>query len=54
MEISQAVKDKLAEALELWADEILPGKPAILANAVYFTVVRTLQEETDKINSAFP
>lgn len=28
MEISQIVKDKLAEVIEVWADETLQGKPA--------------------------
>ena len=53
MEISQNVKDKLAEAVELWAEETLEGKPAILANATYFCMVKTLQEKTNEINSKF-
>lgn len=53
MEISQAVRNKLAEALELWAEETLEGKPAILANVTYFSVVKFLQEKTDEINEKF-
>lgn len=52
-EVSQAVKDKLAEALEVWAEETLEGKPALLGTGVYFTMCRVLQEETDKINTTF-
>jgi hypothetical protein len=53
MEISQAVKDKIAELIELWADETLYGKPAILAQATYFGTVSFLQNKTDEINEKF-
>jgi len=53
-EISQAVKDKLAEALTIWADETLDGKPAILAQATYFSVVKFLQNKTNEIEEKFP
>jgi hypothetical protein len=53
MEISQAVKDKIAEAIELWAEETLEGKPAILANATFFSMVKALQDKTDEINTKF-
>ena len=53
MGISQQVKDKLAEAIELWAEETLDGKPAILAQATYFSMVKALQDKTDEINSMF-
>lgn len=42
MEISQKVRAKLAEAIQMWADEALIGKPAILGNAVFFNIVRVL------------
>lgn len=53
-ELSDKVKEKLAEAVELWADENLVGKPAILANAMFFTMERTMIEEIKKINENFP
>lgn len=53
MEISQKVKDKMAETIELWAEETLDRKPAILANATYFSMVKILQEKTDEINVKF-
>ena len=53
MEISQKVKDKMAETIELWAEETLPGKPAILANVTYFSMVKFLQEKTDEITVKF-
>ena len=54
MEISQRVKDKIAEAVELWAEETLDGKPALLATATYFGMVAALQKKTDEIEAAFP
>ena len=53
MEISEKVKDKIAEAVELWADETLAGKPAILAHATYMSMVKALQDKTDEINATF-
>lgn len=49
-ELSQEVKDKLAEAVEIWADDNLVGKPAILANCIYFsleTVMINKQKEIE-------
>ena len=53
MEISQEVKDKISDVIELLADETLQGNPAILANATYFNMVGFLQNETDEINDIF-
>ena len=53
MEISQAVKDKLAEVIEMWADEVLNGKPAVLANAIYFSMEKHLQDKTNEISEKF-
>jgi len=53
MEISQKVKDKMAEVIEIWAEETLDGKPAILANATYFGMCKALQDKTDEINEKF-
>lgn len=52
-EISEAVKGKIAEVVELWASETLEGKPAILANATYFSMMKALQDKTDEINEGF-
>ena len=38
MKLSKNVQNKLAEAVEAWADENLNGKPALLANAMYFSL----------------
>jgi hypothetical protein len=53
MEISQNVKDKIAEAIELWADETLDGKPLLLATATYYTMCEVLQKKTNEINEQF-
>ena len=53
-ELSNAVKEKLGEALQLWADENLPGRPAILGYAVYSSVEKTLLEKQQEIEERFP
>ena len=53
MELKENVKEKLAEAVELWADENLIGKPAILANAVYFSLENVLIEKQKEIHEKF-
>jgi hypothetical protein len=53
MKISDEVKNKLAEAVELWADENLSGKPAILANAIYFGLVKTMEDKAKEIEETF-
>lgn len=53
MEISQKVRAKLTEAIQLWADQTPIGKPAILGNAVFFNIVRVLQNKTDEIDAIF-
>ena len=52
--LSKQVEEKLGEAIELWADEILPGRPAILGAAVFSTIKRTLLEAQNKIEESFP
>ena len=54
MGLSEAVKSKLAEAIQLWADENLPGRPAILGCAVYFSVESELLKKQKEIEEAFP
>lgn len=53
MELKENVKEKLAEAVELWADENLIGKPAILANAIYFSLEKVLIEKQKEIHEKF-
>ncbi len=53
MELSDNVKQKLSEAVEAWCDENLEGKPAILANAMYFSLERKMLEEQEKIEKTF-
>lgn len=53
MELSENVKQKLSEAVEAWVDEHLEGRPAILANAVYFTMEKALLEQQEKIEKTF-
>jgi len=53
MELKENVKQKLAEAIELWADENLVGKPALLANCIYIQLEKTFIEQVEKINETF-
>jgi len=53
MELKENVKEKLAEAVELWADENLIGKPAILANAIYFSLEKVLIDKAKEIQEKF-
>ena len=53
MELKEEVKTKLAEAVELWADENLSGKPAILANMIYLSLEKTFKEKIEEINKNF-
>jgi len=53
MELKENVKEKLAEAVELWDDEHLIGKPAILANAIYFQLENVLIEKQKEIQDKF-
>lgn len=51
--LAPPVTNKLAEAIDLWAQEYLPGKPAVLANATYFSLVKFLEEKTYEIEQLF-
>jgi len=53
MKLAEDVKQKLAEAVELWANENLIGKPAILANAVYFSLENVLIQKQKEIHEKF-
>jgi hypothetical protein len=54
MELSEAVKAKLGEAVELWAGENLPGRPAILGYAVYSSLEQELLKKQKEIEGTFP
>lgn len=54
MALSEAVKEKLAEAVQLWAEENLPGRPAILEYAVYSSVEGELKKKQKEIEEIFP
>lgn len=54
MELSAAVKSKLAEAVQLWADENLPGRPATLGYAVYLSVEGELLKKQKEVEEKFP
>lgn len=47
------IKTKLAEVIEIWADRNLVGKPAILANAMYFNIEKEMIKNINEINSKF-
>ena len=54
MELSEKVKAKLGEVVELWAEDNLPGRPAILGAAVYKALERELLKNQAKIVETFP
>jgi hypothetical protein len=53
MELSEKIKEKLAEAVQIWADDNLVGKPAILANAMYFSIEAAMIKQIEEIESTF-
>ena len=53
IELPESIKLKLAEAVEIWADENLNGKPAILANAMYFNIEKAMIKSIQEINEKF-
>jgi len=54
MELSKEVKAKLSDAIQLWAEENLPGRPGILGYAVYSSVEQCLLEKQKEIEETFP
>lgn len=53
MELSDAVKHKLAETVELWADDNLIGKPALLANCMFITLENAMKKQAQEIIDTF-
>ena len=54
MELSETVKNKLSEAIELWMDEHLVDRPAILGNCVYIALEKELLRNQEEIEKQFP
>jgi hypothetical protein len=54
MILSEAVKEKLGEAIELWAEDVLPGRPAILGVAAFSSLEQSLLETQAEIEKLFP
>jgi hypothetical protein len=52
-EISEEVFEKLAEAVELWADENLGGKPALLAQVMFFSMEQAMKSKHEEIFKTF-
>lgn len=53
MELSESVKAKLSELVETIADEILEGKPALLANCIYYNLEEEVVRQIENIESTF-
>ena len=51
--LSEEVENKLAEAVELWADGNLAGKPALLATGMYYGLRAAMIKQIEKINETF-
>jgi len=52
--LPKKVEDKLAEAVELWADEFLQGRPTLLGSAMYFSLEKKMLEKANEIEEKFP
>jgi len=53
IELSEEIKLKLSEAVLLWKDEYLVGKPEILAIAMYSSLISVMEDKTNEINKRF-
>jgi hypothetical protein len=51
--MNEAINAKLADAVQLWAEHNLDGKPALLANAFYFSLTKFFEDKAAEINNAF-
>lgn len=54
MDLSDEVRNKLAEAIELWADENLEGRPTFLSQVVFLSVRDTLLKTQAEIEEIWP
>jgi len=48
------VQEKLEEAVELWAEKYLPGRPAMLGSAMFYTLEAAMTKKTKEIIETFP
>lgn len=53
MELSEQIKEKLSEAVDIFASENLIGKPAILGYIVYQSLEKALMQKWAEINTEF-
>jgi hypothetical protein len=53
MELKESVKEKLSDVVNLWAEDNLIGKPALLASAVYFALEKELLRKQKEIEDTF-
>jgi len=51
--LSDKVLDSLSDTMQLWADENLVGKPAILLCATAMRMQELLSKDTQEINDTF-
>ena len=52
-ELPENIREKLAEAVELWADKELIGKPALLANCIYIALEKEFIRNINKVGEQF-
>jgi len=52
--ITDEVRDQIAIAVEMWADDNLPGRPAVLGHMVYLDMCKALEEKEAEIEKTFP
>ena len=53
MDISEEIKLKLEALVEEIVDEILQGKPALLANCIYINLEKEIVKQIEDIRSTF-
>lgn len=53
IELSEEIKVKLSEAVKVWTDENLIGKPAILANMMFFALEAEFIKKAKEILEKF-
>ena len=53
MDISEEIKLKLEALVEEIADEILQGKPALLANCIYINLEKEIVKQMENIKTTF-
>lgn len=54
IELSERVNKLLEELVIAWAEDNLPGRPAILAHTVYWALQTELVRKQEEIDKEFP